>query len=102
MVKQIPKMGNLDPSRFLRTSGGDTAAAGHDDPAGPHRSADDGGWRRDAAGVAHDRDTRLCSTAARDRSTCRSKTSTRNLGSSKTAAGEQLPSEPPSQLAGGF
>ena len=94
-------MGNLDPSRGAATAGNDNPSGGRDDPADPRRSADDAGWLPDAADAAHGRGTQPCSTAARDRSTRKSKTSTGNPGCGKTAAGEPLLREPPSALTGG-
>src|SRR5579864_5571417 len=102
MVNQSKPIGNLDPSRGATTAGNDRPAGGHDDPAVPRRFADDAGWPRDAAAAAHGRGTQPCSTAARDRSTRKSKISTGNPGCGKTAAGESLPREPPSALTGGF
>ena len=101
-MKQSKRIGNLDPSRFLRNNGGDTASDDRGDPAGLRRSADDDGWPRDAAGAAHGHGTQPCSTAARDRNTRKSKTSAGNPDCGKTAAGEQLLREPPSALTGGF
>ena len=88
MMKQRKRIENLDPSRFLRGGDNDTASGGRDDPADPRRSADGAGWLPDAAGAAHGRGTRPCSTAARDRSTRKSKISTGNPSCGKTAAGE--------------
>jgi hypothetical protein len=102
MMGQSKRIENLDPSRGATTVGTDNPSAGHDDPADPRRSADDAGWLPDAAGAAHGHDTQPCSTAARDRSTRKSKISTGNPGCGKTAAGESLPREPPSALVGGF
>jgi len=98
----MKSIGNLDPSRFLCDGGDDTASDGRDDPAALPCSADNADWPPDAAGAAHGRGTRTCSIAARDRSTRKSKTSTGNPGCDKTSAGEQLPREPPSALAGGL
>ena len=102
MVKEIPELGNLDPSRGIETAGNDRRADDRDDPAGPRRSADDGGWPHAAAGAVPGRGTPPCSSAAPDRNTRRSKISTRNPGCGKTAAGEQLLREPPFALTGGF
>ena len=88
MVNEGERIENLDPSRGATTAGNDRIAAGHDDPADPRRSADDAGWPPDAAGAAHGHDTQPCSTAARDRSTRKSKISSGNPGCGKTAAGE--------------
>ena len=101
MVKEMKPIENPDPSRFL-CDGGDTASDGHDDPAVPRSSADDAGWPFDAADAALGPDTLPCNTAARDRSTRKSKISTGNPGCDKTSAGEQLPREPPSALTGGL
>ena len=87
MVKDMKPIENHDPSRFF-CDGGDTASAGRDDPAAPRHFADDAGWPRAAAGVALGRDTLPCTTAARDRSTRKSKISTGTPGCGKTAAGE--------------
>jgi len=88
MVKEMKPIENPDPSRFLCDCGGDTASDGRDDPAAPRRFADDAGWPRAAAGAALGRDTLPCNTAARDRSTRKSKISTGTPGCGKTAAGE--------------
>ena len=88
MVKEMKPIENPDPSRFLCDSGGDTASDGRDDPAAPRRFADDAGWPRAAVGAALGRDTLPCNTAARDRSTRKSKISTGTPGCDKTAAGE--------------
>ena len=102
MVNQREPIENLDPSRGATIAGNDTPAAGHDDPADPRRFADDAGWLPDVAGAAHGRGTQPCNTAARDRSTRKSKISTGNPACGKTAAGELLLREPPSALTGGF
>jgi hypothetical protein len=87
MMKEMMPIENPDPSRFL-CDGGDTASDGRDDPAVPRSSADDAGWPSDAAGAAPGRDTLPRNTAARDRSTRKSKISTGTPGCGKTAAGE--------------
>jgi len=87
MVKDMKPIENHDPSRFF-CDGGDTASDGRDDPAAPRCSADDAGWPRAAADAALGRDTLPCNTAARDRSTRKSKISTGTPGCGKTAAGE--------------
>ena len=102
MVNQMNSIGNLDPSRGATTAGNDRPAAGHDDPAGPRGFADDAGWLPDAAAAAHGRGIQPCSTAARDRSTRKSKISTGNPSCGKTVAGEQFLREPPSVLKSGF
>jgi len=88
MMNQRKWIENLDPSRFLRGGDNGTASDDRDDPADPRRSADDAGWLPDAAAAAHGRGTQPCSTAARDRSTRKSKISTGNPGCGKTSAGE--------------
>ena len=87
MMKVMKPIENPDPSRFL-CDGGDTASDGRDDPAVPRSSADDAGWPRAAACIVLGRDTLPCNTAARGRSTRKSKISTGTPGCGKTAAGE--------------
>jgi hypothetical protein len=102
MVNEMKPIGNLDPSRGIETADNDKRAGGHDDPAGPRGSADADGWPHAAAGAAPGRGIQHCNIADRDRNTRRSKTLTGNPDCDKTSAGEQLPREPPSALAGGF
>ena len=102
MVNHMERIENLDPSRGATTAGNDIPAGGRDDPAGPRRSADAAGWRRDVDRDGPGAGTPRHSTAARDHSTRRSRTPTGNPGCGKTSAGESLPREPPSALTGGF
>lgn len=102
MVDEIHQIGNLDPSRGIETAGNDRRADDRDDPAVPRRSADAAGSLRDADAAEPGLGTLRYSTAALDRSTRKSRTSTGNQGCGKTSAGEQLPREPPSARAGGL